>query len=187
MIFYLLSYCLLTHWELDYSGFEKPSAIQQRGIVPFCEGLDMIQQAQSGTGKTSTFCFGILQQLDHDVVECQALVLALLMSLGNILRTLCVHLVTTLVWRCTLVLVEPVSVRTRWFSQVGSMLLALAGVCLTCCEEIPVVPIIVRCLCCMRLKKCFHEVSGIRYFNSASIYTYCIYVYICVCILCSIF
>ncbi|KAM7493552.1 hypothetical protein LguiB_028165 [Lonicera macranthoides] len=29
-------------------GFEKPSAIQQRGIVPFCEGHDRIQQAQSG-------------------------------------------------------------------------------------------------------------------------------------------
>ncbi|XP_073128908.1 eukaryotic initiation factor 4A-13-like [Henckelia pumila] len=36
-------------------GFEKPSAIQQRGIVPFCKGLDVIQQAQSGTGKTATF------------------------------------------------------------------------------------------------------------------------------------
>ncbi|KAJ6361671.1 hypothetical protein OIU78_002157 [Salix suchowensis] len=57
-------------------GFEKPSAIQQRGIVPFCKGLDVIQQAQSGTGKTATFCSGILQQLDYDVVECQALVLA---------------------------------------------------------------------------------------------------------------
>ncbi|XP_021866566.2 eukaryotic initiation factor 4A-9-like [Spinacia oleracea] len=32
-------------------GFEKPSDIQQRGIVPFCKGLDVIQQAQSGTGK----------------------------------------------------------------------------------------------------------------------------------------
>ncbi|KAL3586795.1 hypothetical protein D5086_013662 [Populus alba] len=57
-------------------GFEKPSAIQQRGIVPFCKGLDVIQQAQSGTGKTATFCSGILQQLDYDIVECQALVLA---------------------------------------------------------------------------------------------------------------
>ncbi|GMG99120.1 hypothetical protein Nepgr_000960 [Nepenthes gracilis] len=57
-------------------GFEKPSAIQQRGIVPFCKGLDVIQQAQSGTGKTATFCSGILQQLDYDLVECQALVLA---------------------------------------------------------------------------------------------------------------
>ncbi|KAG7581873.1 Helicase C-terminal [Arabidopsis suecica] len=57
-------------------GFEKPSAIQQRGIVPFCKGLDVIQQAQSGTGKTATFCSGVLQQLDFSLVQCQALVLA---------------------------------------------------------------------------------------------------------------
>jgi translation initiation factor 4A len=57
-------------------GFEKPSAIQQRGIVPFTKGLDVIQQAQSGTGKTATFCSGILQQLDYQLLECQALVLA---------------------------------------------------------------------------------------------------------------
>ncbi|KAH0969837.1 hypothetical protein GBA52_028433 [Prunus armeniaca] len=54
----------------------KPSAIQQRGIVPFCKGLDVIQQAQSGTGKTATFCSGILQQLDYTLPDCQALVLA---------------------------------------------------------------------------------------------------------------
>ncbi|KAM5579470.1 eukaryotic initiation factor 4A-10 [Rosa sericea] len=57
-------------------GFEKPSAIQQRGIVPFCRGLDVIQQAQSGTGKTATFCSGILQNIDYDLVQCQALALA---------------------------------------------------------------------------------------------------------------
>ena len=57
-------------------GFEKPSAIQQKGIVPFAKGLDVIQQAQSGTGKTATFCAGILQNLDYSLVECQALVLA---------------------------------------------------------------------------------------------------------------
>ncbi|XP_027916109.1 eukaryotic initiation factor 4A-14-like [Vigna unguiculata] len=57
-------------------GFEKPSAIQQRGIVPFCKGLDVIQQAQSGTGKTATFCSGILEQLDYSLTQCQALVLA---------------------------------------------------------------------------------------------------------------
>lgn len=43
------------------AGFEKPSAIQQKGIVPFGKGLDVIQQAQSGTGKTATFCAGILK------------------------------------------------------------------------------------------------------------------------------
>eukprot|EP00884_Botryococcus_braunii_P018271 jgi/Botrbrau1/5127/Bobra.0128s0035.1 len=57
-------------------GFEKPSAIQQKGIVPFAKGLDVIQQAQSGTGKTATFCAGILQNLDYNLTECQALVLA---------------------------------------------------------------------------------------------------------------
>ncbi|MQL91102.1 hypothetical protein Taro_023708 [Colocasia esculenta] len=44
--------------------FEKPSAIQQRGIVL---ELDVIQQAQSGTRKTATFCSGILQQLNYMV------------------------------------------------------------------------------------------------------------------------
>lgn len=58
------------------AGFEKPSAIQQKGIVPFTKGLDVIQQAQSGTGKTATFCAGILNNLDYDVCQCQALVLA---------------------------------------------------------------------------------------------------------------
>ena len=32
-------------------GFEKPSAIQQRAIVPISRGRDVIAQAQSGTGK----------------------------------------------------------------------------------------------------------------------------------------
>ena len=58
------------------AGFEKPSAIQQKGIVPFTKGLDVIQQAQSGTGKTATFCAGILNNLNYDVTTCQALVLA---------------------------------------------------------------------------------------------------------------
>merc|ERR1712070_999355 len=50
--------------------------IQQRGIVPMCRGLDVIQQAQSGTGKTATFCAGVLHLLDYSLQECQALVLA---------------------------------------------------------------------------------------------------------------
>lgn len=29
--------------------------------MPFGKGLDVIQQAQSGTGKTATFCAGVLQ------------------------------------------------------------------------------------------------------------------------------
>ncbi|CAF2099093.1 unnamed protein product [Brassica rapa] len=32
------------------------------------QGLDVIQQAQSGTGKTATFCSGVLQHLDYTLV-----------------------------------------------------------------------------------------------------------------------
>lgn len=57
-------------------GFEKPSAIQQRAIIPCIKGMDVIAQAQSGTGKTATFSIAILQQIDMALKECQALILA---------------------------------------------------------------------------------------------------------------
>ena len=52
-------------------GFEKPSAIQQRAIVPCVKGHDVIAQAQSGTGKTATFSISILQQIDTKLAQCQ--------------------------------------------------------------------------------------------------------------------
>jgi len=57
-------------------GFERPSAIQQKAIVPTISGRDVIAQAQSGTGKTATFAIGALQQIDFSRRECQALILA---------------------------------------------------------------------------------------------------------------
>ncbi|XP_034020831.1 eukaryotic initiation factor 4A-I [Thalassophryne amazonica] len=57
-------------------GFEKPSAIQQRAIIPCIKGYDVIAQAQSGTGKTATFAISILQQVDVEQKATQALVLA---------------------------------------------------------------------------------------------------------------
>jgi len=57
-------------------GFEKPSAIQQRAIIPCIRGRDVIAQAQSGTGKTATFSIAILQQIDMSIKDCQALILA---------------------------------------------------------------------------------------------------------------
>ncbi|CAO2631410.1 Eukaryotic initiation factor 4A-II [Lemmus lemmus] len=44
-------------------GFEKPSAIQQRAIIPCIKGYDVIAQAQSGTGKTATFAISIIQKV----------------------------------------------------------------------------------------------------------------------------
>jgi len=57
-------------------GFEKPSAIQQRGIKPIIDGFDTIGQAQSGTGKTATFAIAALQKIDLEKAYCQALILA---------------------------------------------------------------------------------------------------------------
>lgn len=57
-------------------SYEKPSAIQQRAILPIIRGRDVIAQAQSGTGKTAMFSIGVLQSIDMSLRETQALVLA---------------------------------------------------------------------------------------------------------------
>ncbi|KAF9561753.1 translation initiation factor eIF4A [Mortierella alpina] len=57
-------------------GFERPSTIQQRAILPVIKGRDVIAQAQSGTGKTATFSISALQKLDVTNPMCQALILA---------------------------------------------------------------------------------------------------------------
>jgi len=44
-------------------------------LVSF-KGYDVIAQAQSGTGKTATFSIAILQQIQTNVNDCQALILA---------------------------------------------------------------------------------------------------------------
>ena len=46
-------------------GFDKPSSVQQRAIMPIIEGKDMIVQSQAGTGKTCVFAVGALQRLEQ--------------------------------------------------------------------------------------------------------------------------
>jgi len=57
-------------------GFERPSAIQQRGTIPIIEGRDTIAQAQSGTGKTATFAIAALEKINPKEKQCQILILA---------------------------------------------------------------------------------------------------------------
>ena len=57
-------------------GFETPSPIQKRAIIPLVLKHDVIAQAQSGTGKTGAFIVGALQLLDEKKKEPQVLVLA---------------------------------------------------------------------------------------------------------------
>ncbi|KAF9682044.1 hypothetical protein SADUNF_Sadunf05G0067400 [Salix dunnii] len=57
-------------------GFEKPSAIQQRALLPIIKGRDVIAQAQSGTGKTSMIALTVCQLVDTASREVQALILS---------------------------------------------------------------------------------------------------------------
>jgi translation initiation factor 4A len=56
-------------------GFERPSAIQKKGIKPISNGKDILGQAQSGTGKTATFCIGSMTRIDATLKAPQVLVL----------------------------------------------------------------------------------------------------------------
>ena len=63
-------------------GFEKPSPIQKKGLIPLIQPghkgkrRDIIAQAQSGTGKTACFGVGSLQIIDHELEATQVLILA---------------------------------------------------------------------------------------------------------------
>ena len=57
-------------------GFDKPSAVQQRAIMPIISSRDVIVQSQSGTGNTAVFCLGALQRIESAVRAPQVLVLS---------------------------------------------------------------------------------------------------------------
>ena len=56
-------------------GFERPSDIQTKGIIPIKEGRDILAQARSGTGKTATFCIGSMCKINPELKKPQVLVL----------------------------------------------------------------------------------------------------------------
>jgi len=67
---------------IDAVGYEIPTPIQVRTIPPLLAGRDVIGQAQTGTGKTAAFALPILQKLDLEQKEVQALVLTPTRELG---------------------------------------------------------------------------------------------------------
>lgn len=57
-------------------GFENPSPIQSKSILPIINEKDIIAQAQSGTGKTAAFTIGALSRIDLKSNTTQVLILS---------------------------------------------------------------------------------------------------------------
>jgi translation initiation factor 4A len=68
-------------------GFERPSDIQMKAIVPMKEGHDVLAQARSGTGKTATFCIGAMSRINPSVKKMQVLILVHTRELAQQIKT----------------------------------------------------------------------------------------------------
>jgi ATP-dependent RNA helicase DeaD len=81
---------------LDELGFQDPTPIQEQAIPEMLAGHDVIGQAQTGTGKTAAFGLPLLQYLDPENKEVQAIVLTptreLCIQVTQALRTYAEHL-----------------------------------------------------------------------------------------------
>ena len=61
---------------LSELGYESPTPIQARAIPELLQGRDVVGLAQTGTGKTAAFALPMLDALDPDRSETQALIMA---------------------------------------------------------------------------------------------------------------
>lgn len=108
-------YPLIKHWdELDINqnllrgiyayGFEKPSPIQEKAILPLLDSKDVIAQAQSGTGKTAAFSIAALNKINLSIQKPQVLILSptrelcvqtakVVEGIGSMMKNLVVHTV----------------------------------------------------------------------------------------------
>ncbi len=60
---------------LNDAGYETPTPIQALAIPPLLEGLDVLGQAQTGTGKTAAFACPLLSRINLKRLQPQVLVL----------------------------------------------------------------------------------------------------------------
>lgn len=56
-------------------GYENPSNIQHKSIPLINTGKDLVAQAQSGTGKTGSFCIGVLNNIDKNNESLQSIIM----------------------------------------------------------------------------------------------------------------
>lgn len=60
---------------IEDMGFEETSPIQTQAIPAVCEGIDLVGQAQTGTGKTAAYTIPMLMKIDPQIKKPQAIVL----------------------------------------------------------------------------------------------------------------
>ncbi|MGG4038287.1 DEAD/DEAH box helicase [Heyndrickxia ginsengihumi] len=65
---------LQTAWQK--SGFEQLSSVQERTLSKILEGKDVIVESPTGTGKTLAYLLPLLQQINVEVKQIQAVILA---------------------------------------------------------------------------------------------------------------
>jgi len=70
-------------------GFESPSKIQSRALMPVISGTDVIAQSQSGTGKTGTFVISALERVDENVSGVQVVIVSHTMELAAQISEVC--------------------------------------------------------------------------------------------------
>ena len=60
---------------IEDMGFEETSPIQTQAIPAVCEGIDVVGQAQTGTGKTAAYTIPMLMKIDPQIKKPPAIVL----------------------------------------------------------------------------------------------------------------
>jgi len=70
-------------------GFDKPTPIQEKTIIPLYSGVDIIAQSQSGTGKTGAFTIGLLSRINLDNNFPQAIIVATTRELALQINSVC--------------------------------------------------------------------------------------------------
>lgn len=77
-------------------GFENPSPIQKKAILPALEKKDIIAQAQSGTGKTGSFTVSALQLINENENRTQCLIMSptreLSIQIHSVLKSIGEHI-----------------------------------------------------------------------------------------------
>lgn len=70
-------------------GFEQPSPIQKKSIIPMIQRNDVIAQAQSGTGKTGAFTISSLQIVDEENPNPQIIIMSPTRELSKQIHQVC--------------------------------------------------------------------------------------------------